>query len=144
MWEASSISHTWYIVRLVLFPERRTCKRTSLFHRSGQRTFLPLLQTSANQSQSQRMTDQSWDLNLDPLCSYEMLKGYLPLYRRTKRQPLFCLGVMQFPCPVIKLHFTALPWLELSPTILIAFSVQPVSRCASVEVNSNFKTSFRT
>lgn len=113
MWEVSSISHIWHTVQLVLLPER-TCKcRPQALERN-------ISSFAKNCCQSQWMIDQNWDLDSDHPCSYKMLKGFLPFYQR--RWQLFGLGIIQFPFPVNNIHFAALLWLELSPTMHKAFS----------------------
>lgn len=92
-WEASSISHIWHIVQLLLLPESRTCK-----HRPQVRA-RNISSSAPNFCQSQRMIDQSWALNSDHLRSYEMLKR-LPsalLKKKKTATPLF--GSNSVPLP---------------------------------------------
>lgn len=70
--------------------------------------------SALNVCQSQQMIDQSWNMNSNHLCGYEMLNGFLP--PNWKRWQLFVLEIIQFSFPLINLHFAAFLWLELPPT----------------------------
>lgn len=99
----------------------------------GKGTFLPLLQTSANANE---WLIKAGILNVDHLCSYEMLKGFLPLNRKRERWQLVCLGVIQFPSEEINVYATVL--------LLLNYHLKYIQHSASIhhsacaQVNANF------